>query len=49
MQSDTFLPDTDSEDEDSDYESENGVILTPGNSDGFLPPEYFKEIVFTKK
>lgn len=31
------------------YESENGVILTPGNSDGFLPPEYFKEIVFTKK
>ena len=31
------------------YESDNGVILTPGNSDGFLPPEYFKEIVFIKK
>ncbi|XP_037694076.1 tRNA 2'-phosphotransferase 1 isoform X2 [Choloepus didactylus] len=23
--------------------STNGVILTPGNADGFLPPKYFKE------
>jgi 2'-phosphotransferase len=23
--------------------SANGVILTPGNSDGFLLPKYFKE------
>ena len=28
------------------YRSNNGVILTPGNKDGFLPPEY---LVFDKK
>uniref|UniRef100_A0A8D2DHT2 2'-phosphotransferase n=1 Tax=Sciurus vulgaris TaxID=55149 RepID=A0A8D2DHT2_SCIVU len=25
------------------FRSANGVILTPGNNDGFLPPKYFKE------
>ncbi|XP_037063668.1 tRNA 2'-phosphotransferase 1 isoform X3 [Peromyscus leucopus] len=25
------------------YRSANGVILTPGNTEGFLPPKYFKE------
>ncbi|KAF5915774.1 hypothetical protein HPG69_013724 [Diceros bicornis minor] len=25
------------------FRSTNGVILTPGNADGFLPPKYFKE------
>ena len=28
------------------YRSNNGVILTPGNKDGFLPPEY---LIFEKK
>ena len=26
------------------FESANGVILTPGNSDGFLPPQYFSRV-----
>lgn len=25
------------------FRSANGVILTPGNAEGFLPPKYFKE------
>lgn len=25
------------------FRSANGVILTPGNADGFLLPKYFKE------
>lgn len=27
------------------YESENGVILTPGNDKGFLEPKYFSKVV----
>lgn len=27
------------------YESENGVILTPGNANGFLEPKYFSKVI----
>lgn len=27
------------------YESENGVILSPGNSNGFIEPKYFLKVV----
>eukprot|EP01059_Diplonema_ambulator_P027852 TRINITY_DN46522_c0_g1_i1.p1 TRINITY_DN46522_c0_g1~~TRINITY_DN46522_c0_g1_i1.p1 ORF type:complete len:229 (+),score=57.95 TRINITY_DN46522_c0_g1_i1:72-689(+) len=27
------------------YKSDNEVLLSPGNSEGFIPPEYFKEVV----
>lgn len=27
------------------FESENGVILTPGNADGFLPTKYFDKVI----
>ena len=31
------------------FVSTNGVVLTPGNKDGFLEPEYFLRILNTKK
>lgn len=27
------------------YESDNGVILTPGNAEGYLEPKYFEKVI----